>query len=169
MKTIHIILLSVLLAILIFSAFLYVALRTKITDVSAFEPYSSILNQPLVLKKGALLLKNDAAFVLEEPYLLTASDEQVFSEITEVHSLDAGTELVFYTAKHFKNGTSGSTTSVLLGKIKTPEGEKEFEVIWGSQKESLNVEEHNAWSFAEPLWLMPNSKEHDVAKFYRYD
>jgi len=134
MKTLQYILLAISIGIILFIIMLYIALRTKITDVSKLDPYQQYLNIPLKLKSEARLVRNVKAFAHQEAYLLISNPkEEVYSTITEIHTLPAGTELIFHSAKDFRNGTSGFTASMLIGSIQTPQGEKAFEARWGDQ------------------------------------
>ncbi|MEQ8812521.1 MAG: hypothetical protein RIE59_25855 [Imperialibacter sp.] len=150
--------------ILTFGGLLYYALRTTVTDVSLLAPYTQITDKSVVLQRQAVVAKNLDAFANENPYLLAETGTTLFDGMEIVDTLEAGTTLQIYAAKHFKNGTSGFTHAFVLGSVKLPgTGEAVlFEYAWGEQHISLYGEEGEYWTYPIALW----QKNANAGKFY---
>lgn len=161
MKTSYIILILVI-ALLALAGYFYFTLKTKVKNVSEIEPYSKILHKKHHLERDVLLVKNIKHNVFEKDYLIVENTEILEDEIVEKHLIKRGAEIEIINAKLFKNGTSGFTTSVVIGKIMTTNGLKEFEYVWGDQHIVFNNENKEYWTFSKPIWgeygFNPNKK-----------
>ncbi|CAD5279334.1 MULTISPECIES: hypothetical protein [unclassified Imperialibacter] len=153
-----------LAAILTFGGLLYYALRTKVTDVSSFEPYSEIVGTTVVLKRPAVIVRNLDAFVNEHPYLLIEIDQGLFEGTEAIDTLPIGTSLEIQKAKHFTNGSSGFAHAFVLGWVELPGSGKivPFEYGWGEQHISLYDEEVEYWTYPMALW----QENANARKFY---
>lgn len=152
MKTSHIIIVAIVLVILVFIGLLYWTLKTKNKNVTNTEPYTTFMNQKLILDRDVLLVRNIDAFVFEKPMLIIEVNDVLFDGITNKELIKAGTDFTLTKATLFTNGTSGGTTSVVFGTIRTKHGNVEFEHVWGNEHSSLNTEEPNYFIFPKPIW-----------------
>lgn len=144
--------------------FFYFTLKTKVKDISQVEPYSKILNKKHLLERDVLLVKNAELYVFEKEYLIVNKTMALDDSIIEKHLITAGTEFEIKNAKLFTNGTSGFTTSVLIGKVMTQNGTKEFEYVWGEQHITFNSDEKEYWTFPKPIWM--DSSFNSNKKYY---
>lgn len=136
-KPAMIILSTVCLLVAVFLGLLFYVLRTETSDLSGQQPYVSLIGQKLELTRDVTLALNRQPEVFEKKMVLTES-EILADGVVLVERLKAGTPLQITAVKNFKNGTSGFTTRVAFGKIKSNVTKKvmvEFEYEWPEDTE----------------------------------
>ena len=140
--------------LLAFVLMLYVALRTKITDVTDKPPYAQFIGQPLVLKRPASISKSYEPNVQANPYLLQDAQVQADQDAGPQYALPAGSVITLQQAKLFKNGTSGFERSYVLGTAFVPElnAKVAFEYAWGKNNVSFTGNEKDHYTFPLALW-----------------
>lgn len=88
-------------------------------------------------------------------YTDTILYKNVIKDAPEHHTLNEGTVLKIVSAKHFQNSVSGSTYSLVIGKVVNPTSDElvDFEYNWGQRSTSdilNNVEK--SWYFPLAPW-----------------
>lgn len=141
---------AVVCVILLIGIF-YMALRSTDTDVSSKEPYTAVLNQTFYTEREAILAKNLPAFTIKEVNFIT-EDTALFEGVEKMAVLPKGTRLLFSHAFHHKNGVSGVSQSVLVGKVWVNNKAFDIEYYWGNEHISFNSSDKGQWIFPPALW-----------------
>ncbi len=137
-----------------FVLMLYLALRTKVTEISDKPPFSQYINITLDLKRPAAISKTREPDVQANPYLLTEVQTRTSPDAGPRYILPAGTKITIQQAKLFRSGVSGFESAYVLGVVYVPEMKTQvaFEYAWGKNNWSLNKDEKEYYTFALALW-----------------
>jgi hypothetical protein len=158
MKTV---ILIIVLALIVIVGVFYFALRDTTRDVSHQVPYADLLNRPLYTQTESMLAKNLEAFHREEINFIT-TDTKLFEGVEPLANLALDTKIIFTKAIHYRNGVSGVTHSVLMGKVWVNEKEFPFEYSWGEFHSICLEQPCNYWTFPQAIW----QTETDNAKYF---
>ena len=112
-----------------------------------------MIGEKLALKREATFAKNLEEFAVEELYFIT-EEQNLFEGVQKITFLPKGTIFEITSATFHKNGTSGITTSNIVGTVFVKELNKEmkFEYSWG-QLHFLYLEEPcDYWTFPKAIW-----------------
>lgn len=141
----------------------YLSFRSPVTSVSTEEPYASLMLQTLKTQRESFLIKNDPAFSIKAPYLLT-EEQHIPEKARLIARLPAGTTLTFTDALWQRNSVSGVTHSLLTGKIwiGTLQQELPFEYNWGTFHSLCIDTPCNYWTFPAGIW----QREADKKKYF---
>lgn len=148
MKTIILVIVIVLTIIV---GIFYFALRGTTRDVSQDIPYAPLFNIPLYTQTESVLAKNLEAFHQEEINFIT-TDKRLFEGVELLANLPIGTKIIFTKAIHYRNGVSGVTHSLLIGKVWVNDTEIPFEYSWGEYHSICIEEPCNYWTFPQAIW-----------------
>ncbi len=142
---------------------LYEALRTKRKDVNDQSPFKELIGKTVTLQRDVILAKNIEAFYLEELHFIT-EDEELFDGVKKIAVLPKGTTITIESATFLTNGTSGSTTSNIVGSVfvKLLNKEMKFEYSWGEYHLICLEEPCNYWVFPKAVW----QKKQDFKKYF---
>jgi hypothetical protein len=142
------------IAIIVFVVLaLYEALRTKKKDVNDQSPFKELIGKTLTLKRDVVFAKNIDAFYLEELHFIT-EDEVLFDGVQKIDVLPKGTKIKIESVTFHTNGTSGSTTSNIVGTVfvKALNKEMKFEYSWGKYHLICLDEPCDYWLFPKAVW-----------------
>ncbi len=136
------------------SGFMYLVLRTKDKDVSAYPPYNTLINKELILKRDAIIVNNLEAFSFETKFLLEEPDANLYEGTSVHYILKKGDTLLVKKAKHFYNSVSGFTTSVVFAEVRLPDIHKKIKIEyhWGDQEITLDKSDKVSFTFKKALW-----------------
>ncbi|EDM44425.1 hypothetical protein SCB49_05330 [unidentified eubacterium SCB49] len=139
---------------LAFCGLLYYTLRTKVNDITDQKPFTSFVNEKMVLGNDAILVNNYEHFVHEEPLYLDAVGSQLFEGTSIAHQLTKGDTVIIHSVKDFTNGVSGTTSTVLFGNVTTgnPPAKIPFEYTWEAQQIEKNTDGVFVFSFELAEW-----------------
>lgn len=150
---------GIIVALAVFVFALYLTLKTRTRDISAYPPFDQVVKKELTLQKDAILIRNYEPYVQENPYLLYDTlDEYIKSGIESgdflfIDTIQAGTEIRIEKAKTFTGGVSGHTQPYVLGLISVNGTEYPFEYQWGSESTAGRFDGvPERWSFPLAPW-----------------
>lgn len=161
MKKIIIILLLLIITV---GLYFYVVLSGKITNATTKQPYANFMNKVLLTKREITLAKNLPEFCIKEKYFIT-EDKELFEGVEKITVLPKETKITFINAFHYKNGTSGVTQSILIGKTWVESLKKEifFEYSWGDFHSICIDQPCDYWTFPLGIWQEePNDKKYFI-------
>lgn len=142
---------------------LYQTLRTKKKEVNDQSPFKELIGKTLTLKRDVVFAKNIDAFYLEEIHFIT-EDEVLFDGVQKIDVLTKGTKIKIESATFHTNGTSGSTTSNIVGTVfvKILNKKVKFEYSCGKYHLICLEEPCNYWIFPKAVW----QEEQDLKKYF---
>ncbi|MFV0566437.1 MAG: hypothetical protein ACK5NB_11465 [Flavobacteriaceae bacterium] len=142
----------------LFILMLFFTLKNKKKDLSNTAPYNGIVGKELVLLRPVVLCKNDVSTKILEDYTIytdTTVYKYIIEDAPEHYTLNEGSILKVASVKHFQNPVSGSTRSLVIGKVVHPTTQElvNFEYEWGKRSTSdiLNGVE-KSWYFPLAPW-----------------
>ncbi|MFT3703560.1 MAG: hypothetical protein QM802_14450 [Agriterribacter sp.] len=139
------------IGIIVLIGIFYLALRSTNKDVSKKEPYTSFIGKTLYTQRASVLAKNLPEFNVKEAYFIT-EDTNLFEGVEKIAPLPKGTKLQFVNAIHHKNGTSGFSQSLLIGKVWVNDKWFDIEYYWGEQRITFDTADKGQWIFPPGLW-----------------
>ncbi len=152
------------LAVIVFLVLaLYEALRTKRKDVNDQSPFKELIGKTVTLQRDVTLAKNIEAFYLEELHFIT-ENEELFEGVEKIGTLSKGTTITIESATFLTNGTSGSTTSNIVGSVFVKELNRKmkFEYSWGEYHFMYVDDNKEYWTFPLAVW----QKNQDIEKYF---
>lgn len=172
MKTISIILIVILIAIMLVGGWFYFFLKVKTQDVSSELPFSKIINKKLILDRNVFLVRSAASNFYKG--VSTVVDAEgllgpVNKKTMVVDIIEKGTPLTITKAQLQASGNS-EQKGFIIGTLHTPKHTIPFRQHWGTH--NIFVLEHNVkiiehtdfYTFKKPIWK--TEKEFNVNKTY---
>lgn len=157
-KIIMIIASVIIVLILLFVFMLYVALKTKSTNIDKYEPFKSLIDKTVTLNTETVLFKENDIYNNQYPYTLVDNlhtrwewfnsrmENPNVDDIKKIATLPIGTKLKIEKAIMYKTGVSGSSYPVLFGVIEGTEYKINYQ--WGKKPDFML----NDWRFNKAPW-----------------
>jgi len=160
MKTISIILMVILIAIILIGGWFYFFLKVKTQDVSRELPFSTIINKKLVLDRDVFLVRNNTPDFYKS--ISTVVDEEgLIGKINEetmiVDIIEKGTPLTITKAQLQTSGNS-EKKGFIIGTLHTPKYTIPFRQRWGThnifalEQNIKIIENTDFYTFKKPIW-----------------
>lgn len=155
-----------LLGILLFGFFLYIAIKTKSTDVSDDPPFQNWVGKTVELNQGILIFNEKLKSHTDQDFLYEFTDslqpkwqfvsEQIQSnnsDFKKIGRFPKGSTFTIEKATLFTNGVSGSSSPYLFGRIS--DGTQSYKVgfRWGEQSLTRFFDDvDQQWKFPQAPW-----------------